>query len=142
MNDGAGHTILLVDDDAAQAALVVRTLTTAGYRVDYQRDGLDGLVALEDERQDLVVLDWYLPHLTGAIFLSAVFAGLDDPPPVVVLAAEIDHDIALDAGASACLPAPPDATAIVRVVRDLLGGAKAARRPRTDLRHARRGIGG
>ena len=142
MNDGAGQTILLVDDDTSQAAAAVPALTTAGDRLGYQPDEVDRLVALEDERQDLVILDWDLPHLTGEIFLYAIFAGMDTPPPVIALARdETNREVVLDAGARAGLAAPPDAQALVQTVRTLLDGTEPVRRPRAVPRSPTRSAG-
>ena len=115
--------ILVVDDDAGEAAAAVQALTTAGYGVSLCRDGLAGLTAVEDERPRLVVLDWDLPFLTGAIFVFAVRTGLAKPRPMVtVLHAEDDPATAQAVGTSAILSRPLDVAALVRTVHALLGG--------------------
>ncbi len=120
MPGAAGTRILIVDDDAVQAAAIIRVLTAAGYAVSHRRDGFAGLIAVEQEQPALVVLDWTLPFITGEIFLHALQAGLDRPLPVVAL---LPADVAgylQPAGVAAGLPTPVDGATLVRVVREVL----------------------
>ena len=113
--------ILVVDDDEQQANEVAAALTATGYRVKCVVDSLEALVAIEDDGPDLVVIDWAMPFITGAIILQVMRTGLAHPPPVVVLAGEdVEQAVVLDAGAAACLTAPPDPHSLVRTVRTLL----------------------
>jgi two-component system phosphate regulon response regulator PhoB len=83
---------------------IARALTMAGHGVSRTTDSMEGLILVEDEMPDLVILDWAMPHITGAIFLGAVVAGLKEPPPVLVLAEEDTDLVAIQkAGASLCL---------------------------------------
>jgi len=82
---------------------------------------MEGLILVEDELPDLVILDWAMPHITGAIFLGAVVAGLKEPPPVLVLADDTtDLPAIQQAGASLCLGQQADLGTIRARARDLL----------------------
>ena len=113
--------VLVVDDDAAQTAAVVRALTAAGYAVSRRADGIDGLLAVEAEQPALVVLDWALPFIDGPIFTHALRTGMPAPPPVIALVgADADATAVCAAGAFACVPVPVVPTMLVRVVREAL----------------------
>lgn len=57
--------ILVVDDDAAEAAAAVQALRASGYQAIVRTDGLTGLIAVEEAHPALVLLAWGLPFLTG-----------------------------------------------------------------------------
>ena len=58
-------TILVVEDDAANRALLKHVLESEGYRVHLAADGKAGLRAVPTVRPDLVLLDVGLPGLDG-----------------------------------------------------------------------------
>src|SRR5689334_17024120 len=60
--------ILLVEDDAAIAEMVGYNLTAEGYRVDVAATGEEAEMQVEEDRFDLIVLDWMLPGLSGIEF--------------------------------------------------------------------------
>ncbi len=111
--------LLLVTHDAARGAALEATLRAAGYRVDWRRDALQGLVAAEELAPMLIVLDWALPYVSGAVFLEVLRVGLASPPPVIVLAGT-DPDAPRTAGARAVLAPTADRTALLQAVRALL----------------------
>jgi two-component system, OmpR family, phosphate regulon response regulator PhoB len=57
--------ILIIEDDAAIAELVRYNLAAEGYRVALAATGEDAEVMVDEDRFDLVVLDWMLPGLSG-----------------------------------------------------------------------------
>ena len=58
-------TVLVVEDDEANRALLGHLLESEGYRVHAERDGEAGLRAVATHRPDLVLLDVGLPGLDG-----------------------------------------------------------------------------
>jgi len=60
--------ILVVEDDAAIAEVVGYNLTAEGYRVDVAATGEEAEMQVEEDRFDLIVLDWMLPGLSGIEF--------------------------------------------------------------------------
>ena len=111
--------ILVVTHDADRGAVLEATLRAAGYRVDWRRDALQGLVAAEELVLALIVLDWALPYVSGAVFLEVLRVGLAPPPPVIVLAGT-DPDAPRTAGARAVLAPTDGPAAVLQVVRALL----------------------
>jgi CheY-like chemotaxis protein len=83
------QTILLVEDDSDLRAAMVTLLEGEGFEVVTAPDGLTGLKLLERIRGPcLILLDWWLPLLSGSEFLSRLRADpLRHNVPVVVLTA-------------------------------------------------------
>ena len=61
--------LLVIDDDAAVRAAIVRPLEEAGHVVDAVSDGTTGLTALGQRGFDLVVVDFAMPGMDGAEFI-------------------------------------------------------------------------
>lgn len=59
------HSILIIEDDRFIGEMYVRSLTRAGYSVDWMVDGQDGLVAARNKPYDLILLDVMLPECRG-----------------------------------------------------------------------------
>ena len=73
--------VLLVDDDPDWRESLRLSLVELGYRVDEADDGRQALRALERIRYDIVVLDHYMPGMSG----EEVARHLPSPPPKVVM---------------------------------------------------------
>jgi CheY-like chemotaxis protein len=60
------HTVLVVEDDPALRALMVRTLSAKGYRALQASDGVEALEQLAaDPDIELVVTDIVMPRMNG-----------------------------------------------------------------------------
>ena len=55
--------VLLIEDDAEAAGLLMRGLRESGYTVDHAGDGREGLARALQGQFDLIVTDRMLPHL-------------------------------------------------------------------------------
>jgi two-component system OmpR family response regulator len=83
--------ILVVEDDPAIGAFVVRGLREAGYTVDHAKDGIEGFELARRERYDTIVLDLMLPGRDGL----SVIQGLREAgqtTPVLILTAKRSVD--------------------------------------------------
>jgi Response regulator containing CheY-like receiver, AAA-type ATPase, and DNA-binding domains len=76
--------VLLVEDNPADAYLIERQLTVAGYKVQWTSNGALALAELRDHRFDAAVVDLLLPVVSGFDVLNAI-AESPDPPATVVL---------------------------------------------------------
>ena len=125
-------TIVLVEDAADLAQVIVRELEAAGYRVVHAADGLAGLELHAREQPDLVILDWMLPRLDGLEVLRRIRQTA--PTPVLMLTArgeETDRVIGLEVGADDYLTKPFSLRELVARVRALLRRAELIRQTLT-----------
>ena len=86
-------TILIVDDEEDIRELVEITLEDSQYHLCTAGDGKAGLEAIQQQRPDLVILDWMMPRLSG---LEVVRKLREDPRtasiPVVFLTSQDASD--------------------------------------------------
>jgi DNA-binding response OmpR family regulator len=114
-------TILLVEDARELAAVVVRELEAAGYRVRHEVDGRAALAAHVSISPDLVILDWMLPGMDGLEVLRQIRQMA--PTPVLMLTArseETDRVVGLEVGADDYLTKPFSMRELIARVRALL----------------------
>lgn len=62
---GGKPTVLLVEDEAAQREVLAYNLEAEGFDVSRAGDGEEAVMLFEEDRPDLVILDWMLPKLSG-----------------------------------------------------------------------------
>lgn len=105
-------SVLVVDDEAMNRLLLVRSLEQEGLRVDSVADGLEALDMLRSRPFDLVLLDIVMPLADGFEVLAVM---KDDPTlahvPVIVISALEDMESVvrcIEMGAEDYLPKPFD----------------------------------
>jgi DNA-binding response OmpR family regulator len=114
-------TILIVEDAADLAQVIVRRLEAEGYRVFWAADGPSGLDLFARQRPDLVILDWMLPGLDGLEVLRRLRQS--SAVPVLMLTArseEMDRVVGLEVGADDYLTKPFSMRELIARVRALL----------------------
>jgi two-component system phosphate regulon response regulator PhoB len=57
--------VLVIEDEPAQREVLDYNLNAEGYRVTVAEDGEQGLLMVEEDAPDVIVLDWMLPHVSG-----------------------------------------------------------------------------
>jgi two-component system, OmpR family, response regulator len=95
-------SILLVEDDPAQAAAVEKVIMKTGHSIRSVNRGESAVRFLKANEVDLVVLDWQLPGMTGFEVLHWIRCHLGREPAVLFLTSmvlEVDLVRALEAGA-------------------------------------------
>lgn len=87
-------TILCIEDDRFIGEMYVRSLTKAGYSVDWMVDGNDGLVAARNKKYDLILLDVMLPERRGSEILQTLRGNGQDliPGTKVIVMTNFDQD--------------------------------------------------
>jgi len=123
-------TILVVEDDESNLALVTALLEQIGEDVTAARSAEEARSMVADLRPALVLVDIRLPGQDGLALTRQLKA---DPVtasvPVVALTAHArpeDRDAALAAGCSAWITKPLDTRLLVRTLAQLLGqGARS-----------------
>src|SRR5215467_11769417 len=76
-------TILLVEDDAADAARVSHVLSDLGATVWYAETGADARAVLKDAKPDLIMLDLTLPDVDGLVLCAHLKNDADEVPFMV-----------------------------------------------------------
>lgn len=113
--------LLLVDDDAALAAMLREFLELQGFAVAIAPDGETALTGLKISQPDLVILDVMLPGIDGFEVLRKLRESYD--MPVIMLTArgtEPDRILGLMRGADDYLPKPFNPLELVARIRAIL----------------------
>ncbi|GHO83565.1 response regulator transcription factor [Dictyobacter formicarum] len=114
-------TILLVEDEADLAQVVLRELAASGYSTLHASDGLNAVKVHKSSQIDLVILDWMLPGLNGLDVLRQIRQVASTP--VLMLTArseEADRVVGLEVGADDYLTKPFSVRELIARVRALL----------------------
>ncbi|HUU00865.1 MAG TPA: response regulator [Myxococcota bacterium] len=106
-------TCLVIDDDALFRASASETLVAGGFEVREAASGEEGFASYVDNPTDLVILDIFLPDVSGHELLERFFER-DESGKVVIVTSDFSLDSALRSlrgGAGDYLPKPftPDA---------------------------------
>lgn len=96
MPNSSLQRILYVEDDEALARLLQKRMQRHRFAIDIALSAEDGIKRLQAEKYDLLLLDYNLPGMSGLEMLD-VLATIPNTPPVVVLTASGDENIALTA---------------------------------------------
>lgn len=100
--------ILLVEDDAAVAAVVTDALEENDFVVDAVSTGSDGLDRLRHYMYDLAILDWNLPGMEG-IDILRTYRGSGGSIPILMLTGKDklpDKEVGFNSGADDYLVKP------------------------------------
>lgn len=63
-------TVLIVDDDPRLLKMLQRTLFYENLSVFTANNGLEALPLVEEQRPDLIILDWLMPKMDGLTFIQ------------------------------------------------------------------------
>lgn len=117
-------TVLIVEDELAQREVLAYNLEADGFRVIKAENGEDGLLLVEEDMPDIVVLDWMMPNLSGI----EVCRRLKTRPetrniPIIMLSArseEVDKVRGLETGADDYVVKPYSVIELMARVRTQL----------------------
>lgn len=115
--------ILIVEDEAALVTLLRYNLEREGFRLLEARDGEEALVLAQEEKPDLILLDWMLPLVSGLQVCRQLRRDRETREiPIILLTArgeETDKVRGLESGADDYITkpfSPAELTARVRAV--------------------------
>ncbi len=117
--------LLMIEDDARLAAMVVEYLTRSGFSVAHALDGESGLATLQDKPVELVILDLMLPDVDGLEVCRRIRALPSELArvPVLMLTAKgdpMDRIVGLELGADDYLPKPFEPRELLARIRAVL----------------------
>jgi two-component system phosphate regulon response regulator PhoB len=127
--------ILVIEDEAPLRELLQYNLEKEGYRVTLAVDGEDGLLHVEENKPDLILLDWMLPQVSGIEVCRRLRRGNDTKLiPILMLTAkgeEADKVRGLSTGADDYLTKPFSVPELIARVKALLRRANPSRSEET-----------
>jgi PAS domain S-box-containing protein len=85
--------VLVIDDDAADQAVLVRALDDAGFAVETAASGSEGLARFRERHYDALMLDLLLPDMNGLELLQEIRGG-DRTPDVPIIVVSVVSDAA------------------------------------------------
>jgi two-component system phosphate regulon response regulator PhoB len=116
--------ILIVEDETDLVTLLTYNLEKDGYRVQAAFDGDEALVLAAEQRPDLVLLDWMLPHRSGIEVCRQLRrnAKMRDVPIIMLTARgeEGDRIRGLDSGADDYVTKPFSIDEVLARIRAVL----------------------
>ena len=95
MTEGAGHRVLVVDDDRNLRKIIGTNLELAGFGVETAADGPEALEKIEGLLPDVVLLDLMMPHMDGYEVARRIRAHANPAianVPIIILTAKSETD--------------------------------------------------
>ncbi|MCT4556137.1 MAG: phosphate regulon transcriptional regulator PhoB [Pelagimonas sp.] len=121
-------TVLLVEDEPAQREVLSYNLEAEGFRVVRAENGEEGLMLVDEEAPDIIVLDWMLPKVSGIEVCRQVKTRPDTrSTPIIMLSArseEVDRVRGLETGADDYVVKPYSVVELMARVRAQLRRAR------------------
>lgn len=118
--------ILVVDDDPAVIAMLVRMLEAGGYKAVPCSSGEIGLAIIDHEAFDIVLTDVHMPHMSGTDLTLQIRALLPNLP-VIAMSGSAPNDphgsleLCTRLGAAAVLHKPFRSTELYAAIENVLG---------------------
>jgi two-component system phosphate regulon response regulator PhoB len=123
-------TVLLVEDEPAQRELLAYNLEAEGFDVITADNGEDGLLLVDENDPDLIVLDWMMPQLSGIEVCRRLKSNSKTRHiPVIMLSAraeEVDRVRGLETGADDYVVKPYSVIELMARVKAHLRRIRAA----------------
>ena len=122
--------ILVVEDEPSQREVLAYNLKAEGFLVISADDGEDALLLVEEEKPDLILLDWMMPNLSG-IEVCRRLKSRDKTRaiPIIMVSArseEVDKVRGLEIGADDYLVKPYSVIELIARLRTQLRRTRAA----------------
>jgi CheY-like chemotaxis protein len=113
-----GSSVLVVEDNPTDEALIVQTLTNAGYSVQTATTGAQALVKLREADFDAITLDLLLPDMSGVDLLARMRSeSRTADVPVVVLTVVAEKGAVAGFRVTDVLAKPLDVEALLAALR-------------------------
>jgi DNA-binding response OmpR family regulator len=122
------NNILLVEDEAHVASLIIRSLGEEGYEVSLAPDGNTGLDMAMQNSFDLIILDIMLPGINGLEICRRIRAAGNTTPVLMLTALGTTQNVVtgLDSGADDYLVKPYKLAELLARVRSMIRRGSSA----------------
>ena len=123
-------SVLVVEDEPAQAEMLSYNLESEGFRVIRAGDGSEALLLVEEESPDLILLDWMLPGTSGIEVCRRIkLRPASRLTPIIMISArseEVDKVRGLETGADDYVTKPYSVVELMARVKSQLRRARPA----------------
>ncbi len=86
--------ILLIEDDTKLLENIKKGLKTYGFRIDMAKDGEEGLYLAQNNKYDVMIVDWMLPKLSGIDLVKQLRKeGIKTPVLILTAKSGIDDKV-------------------------------------------------
>ncbi len=117
-------TVLIIEDELAQREVLAYNLEADGFRVIRAENGEEGLLLVEEDMPDIIVLDWMMPNLSGIEVCRRLKTRAETRNiPIIMLSArseEVDKVRGLETGADDYVVKPYSVIELMARVRTQL----------------------
>jgi two-component system cell cycle sensor histidine kinase/response regulator CckA len=96
VTDKTSTRILYMEDDPGLSRLLQKGLRRRGFIIDIAANGAEGLAMLEEDRYDLLLVDYHMPVL-GGIDVIRRLSSRNAPPPTIMITGEGNEMVAVEA---------------------------------------------
>ena len=121
--------VLVVDDEPAVRAVIVRGLATIGFTAVEAGNGRDAATVMQTDQFDLIITDIVMPERDGIEFLMGLPKNAHRPGIIAISGSSVDSPLYLKVanrlGADRVLRKPFSLSELIEATRDVL----ARRRP-------------
>lgn len=122
--------VLIVEDEPPLVELLSYNLEKAGFQTNIARDGEEAMLAVEERKPDIILLDWMLPYVSGIEICRRIRRNPETRDlPIIILTArgeEDDRIRGLEAGADDYVVKPFSPSELVARVRAVLRRTRPA----------------
>lgn len=118
------NRILLAEDEEVLRMLIVDTLEDEGYMIDEAADGGEAIDFLQNNRYDLVILDYMMPVYTGMEIIEKIRSKeKEEHTKILMLSAKsqaYEQERVLNAGADHFMAKPFSPLKLLELVEEIL----------------------
>ncbi|QDT98911.1 response regulator transcription factor [Gimesia aquarii] len=123
MNISPQKRILIIDDDEGLIEPLQFAMEAAGYEVLTAHDGNEGVMKIERDAPDLVLLDLVMPRRSGFAVLESMTDKKPRAPRIVMVTGNTEpkyRELAMERGVDRFIAKPYQIEELVEVVQELL----------------------
>ena len=124
--DSKKPKVVIVDDDAVISKLLSSAFESAGFICRQYSTGTEFLSQFSKSKCDIVILDIFMPGISGFDTLKRL-QNLPSPPPVIVYSQAVDREMIiqiLSFGAKQCIVKPQKPEVIVQKALEIINAVK------------------